>query len=341
MKSGDFKQAIVEYSQAIDIDGSNCWDYVMRGRAYGSLSRFDEAIADFTKAIALNPRDADIYIYRGATYAEQGALDNAISDHSKAIELNPAYANGYYYRAAAYQKKPDLDKAIADASKAIDLNPQFDLAYYVRALCYADIGKSDLFIADLNSILRVSNNPDLVARAKSALALVSSSSTPAVKPPILIPAKESIQQKPLSLVALPTSGYVALDPLNEKAIEIEFSNTPSTQPMSKYGWYTGEILSLPKDAQLDMVVFSEDPVWVAGSRLPATDLGISFMAVLFPGKRSGAIIPTYCVQDRTDDGYRVVVSYSITSAGDYQISMFNLNAVDSRKALVNIALRPK
>jgi tetratricopeptide (TPR) repeat protein len=51
-----------------------------RGLASGNTGNFDEAISDYTKAIGLDPNDASGYLNRGLEYGDKGNYDKASSD---------------------------------------------------------------------------------------------------------------------------------------------------------------------------------------------------------------------------------------------------------------------
>ncbi len=90
---------------------------------------YDQAILEYTKALELKPNDANIYNMRGNAYHGKGNYDQAILDFSKAIKLNPSDAATYEMRGNAYYQKEEYGKAWADLQKIEELggkpNPDF------------------------------------------------------------------------------------------------------------------------------------------------------------------------------------------------------------------------
>ena len=111
---GNFDQAIVDFTKAIDINPNLAKAYDNRGVAYAQEGSLPRAIADFTMAIANNLKDAAAYNNRGHAYAEQGNLSQAIFDYTKAIEINAFYVKAYNNRGTAYYRLKEYDKAWAD-----------------------------------------------------------------------------------------------------------------------------------------------------------------------------------------------------------------------------------
>ena len=92
------KDAIEDFSKAIDLDPDNAKAYYNRGTARAQLEMHEAALADFDKAIELDPASATVYCNRGAIKAKMKRLREAIPDFSKAIELDPGDATAYYNR---------------------------------------------------------------------------------------------------------------------------------------------------------------------------------------------------------------------------------------------------
>jgi len=123
---GDYDQAFLELTKAIEKDPTLVRAYVTRGQAYNDKNEFDLAIADFSRIIELKPADPHAYRYRGMAYGNKGQYDLALADYSKAIEIDPTVADAYSGRARAYYYKGQYDKAWKDVYKAQALGQQVD-----------------------------------------------------------------------------------------------------------------------------------------------------------------------------------------------------------------------
>jgi len=106
------------------IYGQTATDANKRGLAAFKQKDYDNAIIEFTEAINLSPNDAVLYYNRGEAYYYKDEWDNAIRDYTKAIQLNPNDADYYVSRGWAYHNKNDKDNAIADANSAKRLEPE-------------------------------------------------------------------------------------------------------------------------------------------------------------------------------------------------------------------------
>ena len=72
ISAGNYQEAILELTQAIEIDGKSYDAYVQRGQAYIALDQSDDAIADFRTAIELKPSEISAYTELAEIYAQQG-----------------------------------------------------------------------------------------------------------------------------------------------------------------------------------------------------------------------------------------------------------------------------
>ena len=66
-------------------------NYFSSGLAKADLGDKKEAIEDYTKAIEIDPKNASAYHNRGLAKVDLGDEKGALEDYVKAIELNPRY----------------------------------------------------------------------------------------------------------------------------------------------------------------------------------------------------------------------------------------------------------
>lgn len=83
----DYKGAIAEFNQALQLDPQNAKAYFNRGFAYYNLENYQNAIEDYTKAIQINPGDAEALYNRGLAYSNADKDKVAIADFEKAAQL--------------------------------------------------------------------------------------------------------------------------------------------------------------------------------------------------------------------------------------------------------------
>jgi tetratricopeptide (TPR) repeat protein len=128
----NFKEAIVDFSRALDHDPNNTKAIYNRGLAYLYSEQYNEALADFSRFIELKPEDADGYNNRGLTYGYIGNVDAAIADFDKSLQLDPNYAEGYLNRGSAYVSNRNYPAALKDFDKAIKFNDKNPEIYFQR-----------------------------------------------------------------------------------------------------------------------------------------------------------------------------------------------------------------
>ena len=68
LQNGQYKEAIEDFTQAIEINSKYADAYFLRGCTHIELDDYQGAIADYTQTIQLVPDDADIYFMRGKAY---------------------------------------------------------------------------------------------------------------------------------------------------------------------------------------------------------------------------------------------------------------------------------
>jgi len=134
-----------------------------RGKEYSSKGNYKQAIIEFTEWIELNPDSSVGYYNRGLAYEKINDFEKAITDYNKAIELDPKSANAYNNRAwiYAYHLKKDFNRAISDANQAISINPNNSIYFGTRGWGYLgnnDYGKA---IADFEKSLQIDKNNNL------------------------------------------------------------------------------------------------------------------------------------------------------------------------------------
>ncbi len=124
VQSGNYEDAVKDFTQAITSDPNFADAYYNRGRVLGRLGRHEQAISDFSKALSLDRGNASAYADRGAAYGILGQHEQAISDFTQAITLNPDFAGAYYNRAIGYFAEKKCSEAREDVRQAQSLGYQ-------------------------------------------------------------------------------------------------------------------------------------------------------------------------------------------------------------------------
>jgi len=135
-RNGFYKQAIDDFSQAIQLHPAFAESYYNRGLAYDKMGDYKAAIEDFSQAIHLKNDYIHAYLNRGIVYAKMGNDQQAANDFSQAIAMEPANANAYANRAITYFSIGNYESACRDATKACMLQHCNILQHYqARGLC--------------------------------------------------------------------------------------------------------------------------------------------------------------------------------------------------------------
>jgi tetratricopeptide (TPR) repeat protein len=169
--SGNYKQALEEFNDAIEINPKSPTAYYNRGIVYSRLGNNAESMKDLNMAASLGNISAKEYLKThsdalpGQTSASQqqtiappaptaedlykqgtdsfkkGKYQEAIKSYNAAIKVKPKYVEAYIGRGAVYSRLIDDNQAIKDYTMAIGLDPKNPNAYVKRGDSYRNIYK--------------------------------------------------------------------------------------------------------------------------------------------------------------------------------------------------------
>ena len=147
-KQDKYREAIADFSKALELVPYNVDVLLLRANAYLSVSEIGAAKADAQRAAQLAPEDPRAMMMRGLTSARQGDLDHAFEDYSEAIRLEPRYADALTNRAAIFSIRGDYRNAIHDLDAALEAAPTHSMAAYNRGYAHFAQHDYDKAIAD-------------------------------------------------------------------------------------------------------------------------------------------------------------------------------------------------
>jgi Flp pilus assembly protein TadD len=98
----------------------------------------------------------------------------AIEHYEREVKEEPNDAGRLMGLGAAYYIAHRWDEAIAPLEKAVSLRPDLGHAHYYLGVLYAARGDKDRAQKELEAVIKVGNNPILVAQAKSRIPSVHS-----------------------------------------------------------------------------------------------------------------------------------------------------------------------
>ena len=96
-------------------------------------------------------------------------FDRAIADFSRALEIDEHDPGAYHNRGCAYMMKGQYQKAIDDISRSIELDPSDPRVFGSRGNAYVKAGRKEEAIDDFRQMLSLTDEDELIRRAKRAL----------------------------------------------------------------------------------------------------------------------------------------------------------------------------
>jgi len=150
------------------------------GLKHLSAKNYKQAIEDFTSAINLNSSKTIYYIARGQTYRQMdvnGFLDLAIADFNKCLQIDPNGNNGeaFAQRGLAYLNKRRVGLAMGDFETAIAHNPSNASFHAYLAIGCAAQGKFALARTHCTNALALDPNNENAIKARNILLAATSS----------------------------------------------------------------------------------------------------------------------------------------------------------------------
>jgi len=154
-EKGDYKGAIVAYTEAIKIDPNNAVAYNYRGTLRSDLGEKQGAIQDYNQAIKINPNYSEAYNNRGNAKSALGDKQGAIQDYNQAIQIDPNSDLAYYNRGNAKDDLGEKQGAIQDYNQAIQINPNYAQAYNNRGNAKSALGNKSQAISDFQQAAKL------------------------------------------------------------------------------------------------------------------------------------------------------------------------------------------
>ena len=119
-----YEQALIEFSQAIEMKPDYGWAIAHRGEVYRQMKCYEKSLVDFNRAMALQPSRPWTIAHRGASYFSLQDYPAALADFDQAIELEKDYAWALIYRANCYTALKEYETALWDLHRAIAIDHQ-------------------------------------------------------------------------------------------------------------------------------------------------------------------------------------------------------------------------
>ena len=166
--SGQYDNAIKEFTKAIRMSPGEFFPYYRRGWCYELKGDKTKAMADYNRAIKKCDMYAYSYLMRGELLLTQGKVDDAKKDFERVLELDTRCKDGTCRQYALHFLGRD-DEAQEWMNQLINLELDNPGHYYDQACLYARMGKLLLSISALRkafekgyrSFAHIENDDDL------------------------------------------------------------------------------------------------------------------------------------------------------------------------------------
>jgi Flp pilus assembly protein TadD/DNA-binding transcriptional MerR regulator len=168
---GDFDQAIVNATKAVELDPGRVNPYINRSWAYLEKDMLEAAIKDCKTALLIDPQNAFAYNNQGLVHQRQGKDSMAQEDYSRACDLGlelgcrnldeltkqSRVAKLIDQSQIAFNSK-NWDDVIRITTEVINLDPQNAVAYSNRSAAYAQKDYLNKALKDSNEAIKFNPN---------------------------------------------------------------------------------------------------------------------------------------------------------------------------------------
>ena len=107
--------------------------HIHRGMARFASGRYRDALTDFSAALELDPTNWRALFYRGTVYRVLGDVVQAERDYTDCLSRDPYRIECLFQRAALYVQLERLDEALCDCNQALVVDPNARAVVQLRA----------------------------------------------------------------------------------------------------------------------------------------------------------------------------------------------------------------
>jgi len=141
-RRGEYDQAVLAYSRALTLDGTNADIYNNLGVCLRAQGKLAAASACYRRALVLKPNDAGVLSNLGNTQRDMFDLQSAIGSLSRAVRNAPQSPEAVFNLGLVLRNAGDNDKAIACFESALGMRKDY-------TACHVDYGISLLLKGEL------------------------------------------------------------------------------------------------------------------------------------------------------------------------------------------------
>lgn len=148
LSNRDYKSAISDLTQYTKKESSNYNAYKLIAEANYELKDYKKSIEAYKKVTDINPLEYETFSNLGNVESILGNYINAKKALEKSVEINPDFAEGWINLGLVFLEQKENEKALECMEKAISLKPEGTNFYYNRGKVYKEMKKYDEAIKD-------------------------------------------------------------------------------------------------------------------------------------------------------------------------------------------------
>ena len=130
-----YDDAVVQFTNAINLEPSNPEYYYSRGEAYQKLLKFAEAKTDFEKTLIFSPKDVDAMVSLGAVCNNLGSYDQSLRILNHVTNIDKRNTRAYPEKVIALANLGRYDQALQVSDTALIIKDT-PMDYYWRGIIY-------------------------------------------------------------------------------------------------------------------------------------------------------------------------------------------------------------
>jgi tetratricopeptide (TPR) repeat protein len=149
---GKYKEAIIDYKMALEIDSNKSIALLNIGKNYARLNENIIAIEYFTKALTLAYEDQDLKFVKNDyfDFTHLNTPENEVTKKEVLLERGFAYLNNGKYEQAIF----DLEEGINTLESYVSKNEEYGNYFYWIGFCYSKIKNKEKACEYLRKALR-------------------------------------------------------------------------------------------------------------------------------------------------------------------------------------------
>ncbi len=137
-----FREAIVAYEKALDLQPEDAELWVKQGKAYEGVQQFSAARDAYQRATQYEPNNAQAWLKLGILLENLSCLEDSLVAYDHVLKLEPNNLWAWHDRGKIQEALSQWDEALAAYGRAIEIKPNFQLAVESRKRILLDQGRT-------------------------------------------------------------------------------------------------------------------------------------------------------------------------------------------------------